>query len=200
MQSIQWQGPEEWGAPADIGRRVLAEETRTIDIYPGEVANVIDIRSQLRPTDWDVTIGTTRHAYFTIRMADELRPANGGNLIDSEGRVGQQEVCNHLADWVDISGPAVGGQKAGITVIPHASATGIEWFCFDYGTMLVNPFMREKGILEQRRGTGSRHTNLGSRWGCNGSRRGRLICSVRTGREIVCRTCAVEQSLRFAPL
>ena len=82
-------------------------------------------------------------------MADELRPANGGKLIDSEGRVGQQEVCNQLADWVDISGPAVGGQKAGITVIPHASAAGIEWFCFDYGTMLVNPFMREKGILNR---------------------------------------------------
>ena len=149
VQTIQWQGPEEWGAPADIGRRVLAEETRTIDIHPGEIANVIDIRSQLRPTDWDVTIGTTRHAYFTIRMADELRPTNGGKLIDSEGRVGQQEVCNQLADWVDISGPAVGGQKAGITVIPHASAAGIEWFCFDYGTMLLNPFMREKGILNR---------------------------------------------------
>ena len=82
-------------------------------------------------------------------MADELRPANGGKLIDSEGRVGQQEVCNQLADWVDISAPAVGGRNAGITVIPHASTTGIEWFCFDYGTMLVNPFMREKGILNR---------------------------------------------------
>ena len=82
-------------------------------------------------------------------MADGLRPINGGKLIDSEGRVGQEAVCNQIADWVDMSGSAVHGHKAGITVIPHASAAGVEWFCFDYGTVLVNPFMREKGVLNR---------------------------------------------------
>ena len=45
-------------------------------------------------------------------MADALRPANGGKLMDSEGRVGQEAVCNQIADWVDMSGPAVGDQKS----------------------------------------------------------------------------------------
>ena len=35
VQGVEWQGPEEWG-PTGM-RRVLARETRTIDIYPGDV-------------------------------------------------------------------------------------------------------------------------------------------------------------------
>ena len=45
VQTLHWQGPIEWGAPE---RRTLAVETRTIDIRPGEVANLFDVRSQLR--------------------------------------------------------------------------------------------------------------------------------------------------------
>ena len=37
VQTLHWQGPIEWGAPE---RRTLAVETRTIDIRPGEVANL----------------------------------------------------------------------------------------------------------------------------------------------------------------
>ena len=83
VQRIEWQGPEEWGAPPPLGRRIVAEETRTIDIRPGDVANVIDIRSQLRPTQWDITIGPARHAYFTVRLEDQMRPVNGGSVLDA---------------------------------------------------------------------------------------------------------------------
>ena len=68
---MQWQGPEQGYAPKY--RRVVAEEMRTISVFPGEVANVIDVRSQLRPTEWDIRLGPSRHGYFTIRMADHLR-------------------------------------------------------------------------------------------------------------------------------
>ena len=148
VQTAHWQGPEEWGAGAD-GRRVLAEETRTVDIYPGEVANVIDIRSQLRPTEWDISIGPTRHAYFTIRLAACIRPVEGGKLLDSEGRVGEESIRGQLADWVDMSGPVAHGQRAGIAVIPHASTAGLPWIAVDWGSITVNPFLREKGVLNR---------------------------------------------------
>ena len=149
VQSLEWQGPEEWGVLHGATRRVLAEETRTIDIYPGEIANVIDIRSQLRPTEWDVTIGPTRHAYFTVRLEDRLRPINGGRVVDSEGRVGASEITGNIADWVDMSGPAPHNQKAGITVIPHPSAGRTPWYCSDYGTITVDPFLTTKGVLNR---------------------------------------------------
>ena len=49
VQSLEWRSPAQWGARDGA---VVALETRTIDVRPGEQANVIDIRSQLYPTEW----------------------------------------------------------------------------------------------------------------------------------------------------
>ena len=147
VQSLEWQGPQEWGAGE--GRRVLAEEKRTIDIYPGEVANTIDIRSQLRPTEWDLRLGPTRHAYFTIRLADGLRPVAGGTLLDSEGRTDPEAMCGPGAAWVDMSGPAAHGHRAGITIIPHKSMEGAAWIVTDWGTVTVNPFLQQGAVLKR---------------------------------------------------
>ena len=146
VQTVEWQGPQEWGAP---DRRVLAEETRTIDIRPGDVANVIDVRSSLRPTEWDIVIGPTRHAYFTVRLADGLRAVDGGTLVDSEGRVGAGAITDQVADWVDMSGAASHGRNAGMTVIPHTSAAGAPWYVYDWGSIMVNPFLRHKSVLNR---------------------------------------------------
>jgi hypothetical protein len=147
VQTLHWQGPEEWGV--EDGRRVLAEETRTMDIYPGEVAHVIDVRSQLRPTEWDIRIGPTRHAYFTIRLADGLRPVAGGTVLDSQGRTVDDDIRGQRADWVDMSGPAAHGQRAGIAVMPHASMGEIMWLVNDWGTITVNPFLRQRGEINR---------------------------------------------------
>ncbi|NKB69789.1 MAG: hypothetical protein GKR89_22180 [Candidatus Latescibacteria bacterium] len=145
VQTLYWQGPEEWGAAA--GRRTLAIETRTIDVYPGATANAIDIRSQLRPTEWDLRFGPTRHAYFTVRVAHGLRPVDGGCLLDSEGRVGDAAIRAQTADWVDMSGPASHGQQAGLTVVPHASLAGLPWIVVDWGTITVNPFQHRARLI-----------------------------------------------------
>ena len=149
VQSLQWQGPVEWGAPPDIGRRVIAEETRTIDIRPGDVSNVVDVRSQLRPTRWDLTIGPARHAYFTVRVEDSLRPDGGATMLDSQGRVGADSISGSTADWVDISGEAAHGRKAGLTVMLDRSLDGAPLYCAGYGTITINPFMRTRGVLDR---------------------------------------------------
>ena len=146
VQGLEWQGPEEWGAPQ---RRVLALETRTLDIYPGDLANVIDIRSQLRPTEWDISVGPTRHAYFTVRLADGLRVVDDGTLVDSEGRTSGEEITGRLADWVDASGPASHGTRAGVAVFPYPSAAGQPWTAADYGTLTVNPVLHEARLVKR---------------------------------------------------
>ncbi len=137
VQRLQWQGPEEWGAP---NRRIIAEETRTIDIHPGDTANIVDIRSELRPAQWEIRIGPTRHAYLTVRMADGLRVLDGGTVVDSAGRRGSEAITGRQADWVDASGAASGGRRAGVAVLHRAAATGAAWGVADYGTITVNPF------------------------------------------------------------
>ena len=148
VQSIEWQGPEEWGA-AD-GRRTLAVETRTTDIRPGDGVNTVDIRSQLRPTEWDLTIGPTRHAFFTVRLAYGLRVDDGGALVDADGRSGGAAITNRTSAWLDASGPAPHGARAGLAILPHASTAQVPWVAYDWGTVVVNPFAREP--REVRRG------------------------------------------------
>jgi len=146
VQSLEWRGPSEWGASDG---RLVAEETRTIDVHPGKTTNTIDLRSQLKPTQWDIQIGPTLHAYFTIRMADGLRVADGGTLIDSHGRNGASQIRGHTADWVDCSGMAAHGRQAGIAVFPYPSAGDPPWHVSDWGTLAVNPFLVAASTIKQ---------------------------------------------------
>jgi hypothetical protein len=144
VQTLHWQGPSEWGAH---GGRTVAEETRTIDIRPGEAANVIDIRSRLRPTEWDISIGPTRHAYLTVRMADGLRVVDGGTVVDSKGRSGGEAISGSHSDWVDASGTTGGARRAGVALLPYPSAGDPPWSVADYGTITVNPFLETRRDL-----------------------------------------------------
>ena len=114
---------------------------RTIDIQPEDDANVIDIRTRISATQWALRIGPTRHAFFTVRLADGLRVVDGGGVVDSEGRSGGNAISGEHAAWVDACGPAHGGRTAGIAVFPHASTSGNPWGVADYGTITVNPLL-----------------------------------------------------------
>ena len=145
-QTLHWQGPSEWGAPQ---RRTVAVETRTIDIRPGESANLLDIRSQVRAGEWDLRIGPTRHAYFGVRMTEALRVTNGAALIDAEGRSGGAAISGQVSDWVDCSGRIAGGSRAGVALFPYASAQGFPWFVADWGTLTVNPLALKRQELKR---------------------------------------------------
>lgn len=140
VQTLEWRSPAQWGSPDGV---VVVLETRTIDVYPGEMSNVIDVRSQLRPTQWDTRIGPAMHAYFTVRMADGLRVADGGTLIDSEGRNGAARIRGRRAGWVDCSGMAAHGRNAGVAVLPYPSTGNPPWHLNDWGTVYLNPFLLE---------------------------------------------------------
>ena len=136
IQRLRWRGPREWGAPEG---RILAAEERVIDVRPLDEANVIDVRSRLSPTEWDLRIGPTRHAWFGVRLAEGLRPSHGGQVTDAKGRHGPAAVSGRVSDWVDCSGPAGGGRTAGVALMPHRDTAGHPWYVTDWGTMTVNP-------------------------------------------------------------
>ena len=146
VQRLEWQGPAEWGAPQ---RRVLARETRTIDVRAIEGSNILHIRSRLEPTDWDILIGPTRHAYFTVRMADGLRVVDGGKILDADGRSAVQDINANSAVWVDMSATGPHGREVGVTVAPHRSALPTGWYAHDWGTVAVNPFLNQEQSVRQ---------------------------------------------------
>ena len=146
VQRLEWQGPIEWGAP---DRRVLATETRTIDIRTRAMSNILDIRSRLEPTDWDIIIGPTRHAYFTVRMADGLRVVDGGKIMDADGRSAVDDINANSAAWVDMSATGPHGREVGVTVVPHPGPLAIGWYAHEWGTVAVNPFLHKERSIRQ---------------------------------------------------
>ena len=148
----QWQGPEEGYSPKY--RRVVAEEMRTVGVRPGEGANLIDVRSELRPTDRDIRIGPSRHGYFTIRVADHLRVVDrrgerlSGELVDSEGRHGEEVGWQH-AGWIDYYGTDPQGRTAGIAVFQYPSLGNVAWYAATYGSIRVNPFRKGATLVNR---------------------------------------------------
>lgn len=137
-QELAWFGPREWGA--ENGRKVLTE-TRLWVIAAGEKAHTIDITSRLTATEWNLTLGPTRHAYFGIRLAEPLRGNAGGWLFDSTGKQGGPAIAGTVSEWVAAGGNAGRGRQAGILLFPHPNSAGHPWDVNDWGTMTVNPFM-----------------------------------------------------------
>ncbi len=148
VQRLEWRGPIEWGAPE---RRVLARETRTIDIRTGNTYNILSIRSRLEPTEWDIVIGPTRHAYFTVRMADGLRVVDGGKIVDADGRSDVEDINDNTGSWVDMSAVGPHGHEVGVTVVSHPCPKPAAWYAHEWGSVALNPFLHEEGSI--RRGT-----------------------------------------------
>lgn len=140
-QTLEWRGPSEWAAPE--GRVVLQEE-RITEVQPGDRHHVIDVISSLSATEWDVTIGPTRHAFFNARVAESMRAAQGGVLTDASGRTGAEAISGGDAEWVDAFGPVGGGQVAGIALLPHPVVPNRWWFVSDWGVLTTGPFREEK--------------------------------------------------------
>ncbi len=136
VQTLNWQGPREWGSSEG---RIIAVERRTIDIYPGDVANMIDLRSRLQAPEWEIDVGPTRHAYYGVRMAEELRVTNGATLVDADGRSGSEEIRGQDTNWVDCSGEVADGKSAGVALFPHPANADNEWSVSDWGYISVNP-------------------------------------------------------------
>ena len=143
VQTNEWRGPAEWAA--DDGR-VVANEVRSFDIKPGEQWHVIDIQSQLLPTEWDFTIGPTRHAYFNVRVSESMRVNSGGTLTDAEGHFGLNAITGSTSDWVDYSGPVSRKNTAGIAIFPYPDTKGT-WYTYDWGVFTANPFCTTQRLL-----------------------------------------------------
>jgi len=134
--TLQWRGPKEWAAPDG---RVLLTETRTLDIRPGERANLVDFRSRLRAGQWGLVLGPTRHGLFGVRLIEALTVTHGGRLLNSEGRQGGRAISREKAGWVDGSGTLGTEVRAGVALFPQASTAGHPWYVTDWGTLTINP-------------------------------------------------------------
>ena len=133
-QCLDWVGPPEWGAPDG---RLVAREARVTGVRPGAKHHLIDIASTLAPTEWPLTFGPTRHAFFNARAAESMRLDRGGRMSDGDGNATAAPITAGTAPWVRIEGPLGGGARAGLAMVVGGAAN---WFATDWGVITAQPW------------------------------------------------------------
>lgn len=143
-QDLEWRGPGEWGAPDG---RVLARERRETHVHARDGCHVVDVTSTLEPTDWQLVLGPTRHAYFGVRVAESMAATNGGHILCSDGHEGPGELDTDSSHWLRYSGSVGGSQMASVTLMPRIDGP-VHWFVTDWGVVHVNPFADQARRLD----------------------------------------------------
>jgi hypothetical protein len=85
-------------------------------------------------------MGDTKEGTFAIRVATGLSKP-GVKMLNSEGKMGEDQIWGKRADWVDYSGE-VDGESLGIAIFdnPANIKHPTYWHARDYGLFAVNPF------------------------------------------------------------
>jgi len=110
--------------------------------------------------EWDSTFSSDREFYFGdqeemglgIRVATPITEVNGGQITDSDGRVGAKNVWSQSSAWCDYSGRST-GQTIGMTILCHADNFRGSWMhARNYGVVAANAFGRKamkKGPIDR---------------------------------------------------
>jgi hypothetical protein len=88
----------------------------------------------------DVRIEKTNHSLFSVRVASDLSPADGGTLEDSESRRGEKATFGQKADWCGFHGTR-NKTTEGIAILVHPKNpwSPCPWFTRDYGFISPTP-------------------------------------------------------------
>jgi len=88
----------------------------------------------------DVTILKTSHSLFSVRVAPDLSPKQGGTMVNAEGKQGEKETFGVASPWIDCYGTRKTGTE-GIAILQHPSNLWFpsQWFTRDYGFISPTP-------------------------------------------------------------
>ena len=112
----------------------LLEQELIVAVRAGEATHpngsnetLIELQSTFRPTSELLEFGQTNFGFLAVRVAKNLSTHfGGGQLTDSEGRVGEPAIFGNRARWMDYSGPVFTSSNGdvvheGITFFDHSS-------------------------------------------------------------------------------
>jgi len=140
-----------WRVP---GQEPVMRDRRSIRISaPNENLRLLDFEIVLEPLT-DITIEKTNHSLFSARMAPELSVAQGGTLVNAEGKKGEKETFGVASAWCDFYGTR-GGVVEGLAILQHPENRWYPapWFTRDYGFFSPTPmFWLEGDKLELKKG------------------------------------------------
>jgi hypothetical protein len=88
----------------------------------------------------DITIPTSNHSLFSVRMAADLSVRNGATMVNAEGATNEKATFGVRSPWMDYYGKR-GATIEGIAILQHPSDPWYpsQWFTRDYGFMTPSP-------------------------------------------------------------
>ncbi|MGP8271548.1 MAG: PmoA family protein [Terracidiphilus sp.] len=121
-------------------KKAFAEETQEYKFSGDKNSRVIDCVFIIKAGKDPVRFGDTKEGTFAIRLAPDL-DAPAGNMVSSEGGVGEKQVWGKRANWVNVDG-AIDGQKLGVAIFdaPDSFRHSTYWHARGYGLLAANPF------------------------------------------------------------
>jgi hypothetical protein len=125
----------------DPSGRAVAEEEQAYIFRGDQSSRVVDCEFTIRANKHaPVTMGDTKEGTFAIRLAKELN-SPPGQMVNSNGGVGEKQVWGKRADWVDYDGQ-VNGEEVGVAVLdsPKSFRHPTYWHARGYGLLAANPF------------------------------------------------------------
>ena len=85
-----------------------------------------------------------------VRVATSLAVANGGRIVDSEGRLNGKGVWGRQSNWCDYHG-RIGDVLLGVTLMPDPENFRPSWYhARDYGFVAANPFGRNAFTKQEK--------------------------------------------------
>lgn len=104
----------------------LMTQDVVIAVRPGDHRETfLEIQSTLIPTAAHIELEKTNFGLLAVRVAKSLSAYfGGGQLVDSEGRIGEPAIFGQQAKWMDYSGPIANDVTEGITFFDHPTNPG----------------------------------------------------------------------------
>lgn len=130
---FNWNGPD--------GQTLLTEQ-RTMVLHDDPKLRIIDVDIALTAKQ-KVTFGDTKEGTFGLRLADPLKEASGGHMVNAQGAEGEKNVWGKPSEWVDYYG-TLDGEPLGIAIFdsPRNPGHPVRWHSRAYGLFAANPFGR----------------------------------------------------------
>ncbi len=138
----------------------LMKQTLLGAVIPDEDQQwLLEFQAEFTPTSQMLELGKTNFGFLAVRVARTISAVfGGGQLRDSEGRVGERAIFGRRARWMDYSGPARSGQTGqartvGICIMDHPDnrTHPCHWHVRDDGWMGASVCFAEPIMIEPTR-------------------------------------------------
>lgn len=124
----------------DAKGHAIMTETRTVVVHADPRLRIIDYDVVVDPLQ-KLTFRDTKEGTFGIRLATSMTEANGGRMLNAEGRATEANVWGKRSAWVDYSG-RVNGKTVGVAIFddPGNPRYPTYWHARAYGLLAANIF------------------------------------------------------------